>query len=174
MLTSTVSTTRDIISDPAIFSPSSSQSLNPAQAARRARLNVIIYYRVISRAPAAADAATSVLYQSETIFSLDSRVRESVKNIWKFPPRDGNHSIHVKYFGQGCASWKIIRTRIKSFSSKFYLKKTSGKKLRPNTFTNYVIFKYFREILRVSNINFFDIIVCSFILHYNYNIKSDN
>lgn len=68
-----------VILDPAIFSPSSSRSLTPARAARRARLNVIVYYRVILRAPAGADAAMSVLYQSKTIFS---RVR-TLENRWK-------------------------------------------------------------------------------------------
>jgi len=51
-----------VILDLAIFSPSSSRSLT-ARAARRARLNVIVYYRVILWAPVGADATMSVLYQ---------------------------------------------------------------------------------------------------------------
>lgn len=83
-----------VISDLAIFSPSSSRSLTPARAARRARLNVIVYYRVILRAPAGADAAMSVLYQTETIFSPSPCAGESMKNIGTPLRDDSNHPIH--------------------------------------------------------------------------------
>lgn len=84
-----------------------------------------------------------------------SRSTCSVKNIWTFPPWDGNHSIRVKYSGRECASWKIIRTRIRSFSNKFYLRKSSCQ------IWNFILIYSF--LTRTP-----------FVISLNYSIKSDN